>query len=390
VGSLLFPLFKIMYGGSGYSYHGDVEAEYSLGESGAVSNNSNGTGTGTSPNDAEANSSEARASELAWRTVLVVPALMALVMAWVVVRYSDDTPKGCTRQRRSRLPPPPPSRPSWSENLWRGMRTRNTWVLSVQYACCFGCELALFNAASLYFQDEFGQSTEAAAAIASVFGWTNLFARGLGGFCSDMANAKCGMRGRLWVQSCFLVAQGVLIMAFAQAHTLAGSIVTMVLFSLFLQASEGSTFAIVPYVMPEQMGSVAGLVGAGGNVGGVCFTLLFRSFDYQTSFLCMGAAVAVSAPLAVFVALPGHRGMFRGRDSPLVYEHRRMAKLPQAVAFVRPDSARNLPSVDAAAEATPDGAGAGPAADDHDLSSAASAKPHDPRAAQFDSTAVTP
>jgi hypothetical protein len=140
------------------------------------------------------------------------------------------------------------------------------------------------------------------------------------------------------------------------------------------------------------MGSVAGLVGAGGNVGGVCFTLLFRSFDYQTSFLCMGAAVAVSAPLTAFVCLPGHRGMFRGRDSPLVYEHRRMAKLPQAVAFVRPDSARNLPSVDAAAEAPPDeGAGAGPAADDHDLSSAASAKPHDPRAAQLDSTAaVTP
>lgn len=378
-----------MYGGSGYTYHTEGEAssfettgEYNVSQASDPGSSSNATAPSASLGDSASASNEARASELAWRTVLVIPAVAAIVMAWVVVRYSDDTPKGCVRKRRRAQQPQPQlhppqsqseSRPSWSDNLWRGMRSRNTWVLFVQYACCFGCELALFNAAALYFREAFGQSTETAAAIASVFGWTNLFARGVGGFCSDMANAKCGMRGRLWVQSCFLVVQGVLIMAFSEARTLAGSIVTMVLFSLFLQASEGSTFAIVPYVVPEHMGSVAGLVGAGGNVGGVCFTLLFRSFDYQTSFLYMGAAVSASALFTVLVSIPGHRGLFRGQDSPTVYEHRRRAKLPQAVAFVRPDSERDL--TEPAAEAAPEGAGT--AADDRDssasLSSSASA-----------------
>jgi NNP family nitrate/nitrite transporter-like MFS transporter len=225
---------------------------------------------------------------------------------------------------------------SWSENLWLGMRNRNTWVLFAQYACCFGCELTLFNAAALYFKEEYGQSTESAAAIASAFGWTNLFARGIGGFCSDMANAKSGMRGRLLTQSVFLALQGSLIMVFSATRTLAGSIVVMVVFSIFLQAAEGSTFGIVPYVLPEQTGSVAGWVGAGGNVGGVCFSLLFRSFDYYTCFLTMGAIVFSSSVLTIFISIPGHRGVFFGHDSPVVYEHRRLAKLPEAIAFTRP------------------------------------------------------
>ena len=56
--------------------------------------------------------------------------------------------------------------------------------------------------AALYFKEEFELSTE--AAVASTFGWMNLFARGLGGFLSDISNAYSGMRGRLiWQLVCF-------------------------------------------------------------------------------------------------------------------------------------------------------------------------------------------
>ena len=61
----------------------------------------------------------------------------------------------------------------------------NVWILLIQYACCFGVEVTMTNATALYFQDEFGQTTVSAAAIASVFGFMNLFARGLG-TCSKM------------------------------------------------------------------------------------------------------------------------------------------------------------------------------------------------------------
>ena len=68
----------------------------------------------------------------------------------------------------------------------------------------------------------------------------NLFARGLGGFFSDMANAKCGMRGRIWVQTVFLAAEGALVLIFANSKDLAGAIVIMLFFSLFVQAAKGS------------------------------------------------------------------------------------------------------------------------------------------------------
>ena len=50
------------------------------------------------------------------------------------------------------------------------------------------------NAAALYFRESLGQTVESAAAIASIFGFMNLFARGLGGYLSDRMNAKvrCG------------------------------------------------------------------------------------------------------------------------------------------------------------------------------------------------------
>jgi nitrate/nitrite transporter NarK len=153
MGSLLFPLFKIIFGGEGYQrFHG------------------------LDKNSDDERPDYDRASDLAWRVILVFPALLSLGVAWVVVRHADDTPKGNTSRR---LVEPISATTALSSSI----SNRNTWLLSFQYACCFGVEITMIQAAALYFQEEFGQSTEAAAAIASIFGWINLFARGIGGYC---------------------------------------------------------------------------------------------------------------------------------------------------------------------------------------------------------------
>jgi NNP family nitrate/nitrite transporter-like MFS transporter len=46
---------------------------------------------------------------------------------------------------------------------------------------------------AMYFEDEFGQSTESAAAITAICGWMNLFSCALGSLASDAANARKGM-----------------------------------------------------------------------------------------------------------------------------------------------------------------------------------------------------
>ena len=149
MGSALFPLFKKIYGG----FEPDV------------------------------------AAEKAWRTVSVIPAVVAFASGVATYYISDDCPKGNYAEMKKNGTM---QEVSAASSFREGALNINTWLLFIQYACCFGVELTMNNAAALYFVDRFGQSTEAAAAIASIFGWMNLFARGMGGYSSDKANAYSG------------------------------------------------------------------------------------------------------------------------------------------------------------------------------------------------------
>jgi MFS transporter, NNP family, nitrate/nitrite transporter len=101
-------------------------------------------------------------SETAWRTVNVLPAFLAVLLATLTYYYSDDCPKGnySELKRRDTMGP---------VNGWESFRAAfmdvNTWILFVQYACCLGVELTMNNATGLYFESEFGRSTETAVAI---------------------------------------------------------------------------------------------------------------------------------------------------------------------------------------------------------------------------------
>ena len=100
------------------------------------------------------------------------------------------------------------------------------------------------NAAASYFHFKFELSIESAAAIASIFGWMNLFARGIGGYVSDKLNTKMGMRGRLLWQGINLILEGIMVFIFANSHSLGIAIFVLVIFSLFVQSAEGSTYGI--------------------------------------------------------------------------------------------------------------------------------------------------
>lgn len=271
VGSFLFPLFKYMFNGT------DNPSEY------------------------------------AWRYVSIVPACVAFSTGILIYCVSDDYPKGNATDLRThgviKEVHGLNSCQATAQNI-------NSWLLALQYACCFGVELTMNSASALYFKDEFGVSTESAAAIASIFGWMNLFARGVGGFISDHANAMHGMRGRLYTQAVMLIFEGALVLIFANSTSLAGGIVTLVCFSLFVQAAEGSTYGIVPYVQPTYAGSVTGIVGAGGNFGAVVFSLLFRELDYHEAFTWMGITVLCSSVVSSVVFIRGHSAMFCVRDDP--------------------------------------------------------------------------
>jgi len=236
-------------------------------------------------------------------------------MSGVAVYFiSDDAPKGNYKDlKKNGLMP----EVSAAASFRTGALNLNTWVLFLQYGCCFGVELTMNNAAALYFKDRFGQTTESAAAIASLFGWMNLFARGLGGYLSDKANARYGMRGRLWIHTALLLFEGVMVLIFANTGKLGVAIFVMVLFSVFVQGAEGSSYGIVPYVNPPVTGSIAGIVGAGGNTGAVGFGMAFRQYapSYREPFMIMGFTIIGSSILSLFIRIKGHAGLICGQDS---------------------------------------------------------------------------
>lgn len=253
----------------------------------------------------------------AWKYVSIVPAVVAFGTGVMIYFISDDAPKGNYSELKKHGQM---AEVSAAASFRQGALNFNTWILFIQYACCFGVELTMNNAAALYFKEKFELTTESAAAIASIFGFMNLFARGLGGFLSDVGNKYMKMKGRIWAQTVCLIAEGILVLVFAQTNSLGAAITVMVFFSLFVQAAEGTSYGIVPYVDPPATGAISGIVGAGGNTGAVCFGLGFRNLEYKTAFYVMGFTILGSSLLSAILIIKGHAGIFFGADAEVATE----------------------------------------------------------------------
>ena len=252
-------------------------------------------------------------AEQAWRTVCIVPAIVATCTALIVVTTSEDCPDGNYKELKKLGAMPEISA---SASFRSGAIDFNTWLLYIQYACCFGVELTMNNYTATYFVDKFGLTTEKASAIASIFGFMNIFARGAGGFTSDKFMNRFGMRGRIFWQGFTLIMEGLCIFIFATLDSLWAAILLLTIFSVFVQAAEGSTYGIVPYVNPTAPGAVAGIVGAGGPTGAVLFGLGFRQLaNPKHAYFLMAGIVVLSGVTTLFFNIKGHRGFLFGKDS---------------------------------------------------------------------------
>jgi MFS transporter, NNP family, nitrate/nitrite transporter len=87
-------------------------------------------------------------------------------------------------------------------------------------------------------------------------------------------------------------------------------------FSLFVNAAEGSSFGIVPYIDYNRMGSITGIVGAGGNVGAVGFGMAFRQLDYASAYDIMGYTILASCILSFFINIKGESRLVGNATMP--------------------------------------------------------------------------
>jgi NNP family nitrate/nitrite transporter-like MFS transporter len=222
-----------------------------------------------------------------WRYAMIVPGVMLLVMSFVYYRYTKDTPAGNYRdiQRDKQA--------KKKGTFLIALKDYRTWVLTIAYAACFGIEITVDNVAAIFFVDHYNASLIAAGALAGIFGFMNIFARALGGIFSDKVGKRYGLKGKGLLLAGFLLFEGIGIILFAQAGSLGMAIACMLFFALFLKMANGGTYSIVPFINKEAIGSVAGIVGAGGNIGAMLVGFLFKSsnISYATAFLYIGMGV---------------------------------------------------------------------------------------------------
>ncbi|UXP33300.1 MFS transporter [Reichenbachiella agarivorans] len=238
-------------------------------------------------------------SELSkWRPAMVVPAVIMLVVAYLYWKYTEDTPQGNYDSNPSIKPV---SQPGESGLFMSAVKDRRVWILFAIYGACFGLELFVNGRAATYYQTKFSLNETTAGIIAALFGLMNLFARSMGGWLGDKFSTTGGLSGRVKWLVMVLFAEGLALILFSRMDMLGLAIGTMIVFSLFVQMAEGATFSVVPFINKKSLGAVAGIVGAGGNVGAVIYAqfLLRSGATLENSFMYFGIAVVAISLLGL-------------------------------------------------------------------------------------------
>jgi NNP family nitrate/nitrite transporter-like MFS transporter len=236
-----------------------------------------------------------------WRLAMVVPGAALLLTGVAYLFLTRDTPDGnfADLRQKGRMA----GKSAATGAFWEACRDGRVWALFVMYGACFGMELTIDNIAALYFVDYFKMDLKTAGLLAGTFGMMNVFARALGGVVSDRFGLRWGLRGRVMLLGLTLALEGAGLVLFSQARLLPLAVAGMLLTGLFLKMSNGATYAVVPFVNKRALGAVAGIVGAGGNVGAVLAGFLFKSesISWPQALLYLGMAVLASSTLVLFV-----------------------------------------------------------------------------------------
>jgi uncharacterized membrane protein YphA (DoxX/SURF4 family) len=138
---------------------------------------------------------------------------------------------------------------------------------------------------------------------------------------------KGGLKGRVQWLFIALLIEGIALIFFSQMRVIALAIPMMIVFSLFVQMSEGATYSIVPFINKKALGAVAGIVGAGGNMGAVAAGFLIRSdkISYPQALLILGVLVAGCSAFTFLVRFKPEAEKEAAREYAIAMEARRVA-----------------------------------------------------------------
>lgn len=173
-------------------------------------------------------------------------------------------------------------------------------VLNILYFATFGSELAVVSMLPLFFLETFELTPVVAGMVASAYAFMNLMSRPGGGWLSD----KFGRKSTLLILTSGLAAGYFLMGQVDSEWPVWLAVVAAMACSFFVQAGEGAVFATVPLIKRRMTGQIAGMTGAYGNVGAVCYLTILSFVDYSTFFYVIAATAILGFVTLLFMEEP--------------------------------------------------------------------------------------
>ena len=207
--------------------------------------------------------------------------------------------------------------PVWRPNtdpvvpkLAAALRLPVTWRMSFLYAVAFGGFVAFSTYLPTYLKDIYSFDLTAAGTRTAGFAIAAVVARPLGGILSD----RIGPRSVLAISLAGTAVLAVVLALQPPLELPAG--IAFVAIAFFLGLGTGGVFAWVARLAPpERVGTVTGLVGAAGGLGGY-FPPLVMGATYQAVFPGYGFGLALLCLVAVGALAFTLLGMRERRTTP--------------------------------------------------------------------------
>ncbi|CAG68739.1 MULTISPECIES: MFS transporter [Acinetobacter] len=239
---------------------------------------------------------------MGWRVALLVPGAMMVIVGLLYWKYTQDCPQGNFKELRAQGIQVGSDKKGGMAILMHAARNYRVWILFGAYAACFGIEIFIHNIVAMYYVNHFNFGLKEAGLAAGIFGLLALFARALGGIISDKVAIKKGLDGRTKVLFAMIVGEGLFLIIFSQMNSAMLAIMIMTLFALFTHMACGATYALVPFIDRDALGGVAGIIGAGGNVGAVAAGFLLKGMmDIQTCLMVLGGLVIIAGGFVMLI-----------------------------------------------------------------------------------------
>jgi len=238
-----------------------------------------------------------------WHMVAKVWALALVVMAVLYWLLTKDEPQ-IAAQKASKAQPK-----SMREAL-QPLKKLQVWRFSLYYFFVFGGFVALALWLPRYYVGVYGMDIKKAGMLAASFSVAGSLFRAVGGYMSDKYGARTVMYWTfsVCVLCCFIlsypatdyVVHGIK-EDIAFSFQLGFVPFTLILFVLgfFMSMGKAAIYKHIPVYYPDNVGSVAGIVGLIGGLGGfilpICFGIMNDHLNVWTScFMLLFAIVAVA------------------------------------------------------------------------------------------------